>query len=99
MIIKKNLILIIKPIKNPNEIVNDAKKRLDVIEIFPDAIGLYFFLGCFLSYFKSRISFRIYRLEATKLKERKAKKQFLMLLILKENDAIIGKKIRQFFKD
>lgn len=69
-----------------------------LILIFPDAMGLFFFLGCFLSMSLSNMSLRIYIELAKKQKERKAMKLF----ISKSNSKNfipkkIGRKMKRFF--
>ena len=59
-------------------IANAAKKNSGTIaaltlgDIIPKAIGLFFFILCFLSLSTSKISLKIYTLEDTKQKDIKA---------------------------
>ena len=68
------------------------------MEILPEVSGLNFLVICFLSFFKSRISFKIYVADASKPKDKNPK--IKLNSIFSENsccDAIKGKKISKFF--
>jgi hypothetical protein len=54
-------------------------KKAVFVEIFPNAIGRYFLVMCFLSFFKSIISFKIYVDDVSNPKAKKPKNKFSII--------------------